>query len=171
MSKFTEYWKNIDNTPGTLESLTKGQLADVKRMVKAAFHAGHHRIEKLEQEAQDGFDQLAVSQREVAELEAKLDAVWKVRQEAVVDRYQIETRNRLIEELQADNKRLASEAESAERSNDYMQEHIAELEAERDKWKRTATEHIEELEKQIKVLTRAISDDCVEVTLEKLSDD
>jgi len=45
-SQFQRYWNRIDNSPGALDRATPEQLAEVKRMVKAAFHAGHGMYQK-----------------------------------------------------------------------------------------------------------------------------
>ena len=51
-SNFQKYWSRIDNSPGNLDYASKEQLAEVKQMVKAAYHAGHglycKRIAELE---------------------------------------------------------------------------------------------------------------------------
>ena len=53
------------------EQWSECMTEDCRNMVEwgSGFCKAHNRIAELEQEAQDGFDQLAVSQREVAELE------------------------------------------------------------------------------------------------------
>jgi hypothetical protein len=40
-SQFQRYWSRIDNCPGKLEYATPEQLAEIKQMVKQAFHSGH----------------------------------------------------------------------------------------------------------------------------------
>ena len=56
-SRFQKYWKRIDNSPGSLDYASPEQLARVKQMVRAAFHAGHgeyrNRIEQLEAQKAD----------------------------------------------------------------------------------------------------------------------
>lgn len=41
-SKFSRYWSGIDQTPNSLSTLKPHQVADLKEMIRAAFHAGIH---------------------------------------------------------------------------------------------------------------------------------
>ena len=68
--------------------------------VVLALEAERERVKELEVEAKDGFDQLAVSQREVTELEAKLDAE-KLKHVETIDGWHLPSAMNRIDELEA----------------------------------------------------------------------
>jgi chromosome segregation ATPase len=101
-SRFQRYWANIDNCPGSLDHATREQIAEVKRMVKAAFHAGHgeyrKRIAELEEELEDTHACLSGQTDRAVQAEARLET-------ALRDCKELEAEVKSLEKTQANDKR------------------------------------------------------------------
>ena len=68
-SKFSKYWARIDNSPKSLSNISAQQQADLKEMVRAAFHRGIH-IEGERNRVPELLDSLAYKDKRITKLEA-----------------------------------------------------------------------------------------------------